>query len=295
MNVGPLTFSVIIPNLHSVFIEQTLNSLRKQTYDLTNVEVVVVGQDRHNLVQEDALVRFDRSARPLSPAKARNRGMAQAQGDVFAFIDADCLAAPSWLATLAVYYQVHKAYVVGGGVDFPKCPYLALCDNLSWFYEVLSTSTCGTRDYLPTLNFSLRREVVDDVGGIDEGFLRPAGEDTEWTTRMRLAGYTLHFEPRAVVYHHHPRYKLHALFEHAYRFGYNSVKVSPRYADVLHSPIFFRNPLLLSLLIPFLAFGATLKVMAAAPRYASTLPIVYLTKLAWGAGAIQRLRVEKVR
>jgi len=47
----------------------------------------------------------------------------------------------------------------------------------------------------------VRREVVDEVGGFDERF-HMYGEDNEWCLRMVRAGWTLMFEPEAVVMHH---------------------------------------------------------------------------------------------
>ncbi len=286
-------FTIIIPNLHSPNIDRTLDSLRMQQYDLARVNVIVVGQDKYNLVHNDDLVHFDRSETPLAPAVARNRGMQQAKGDIWAFLDADCVAAPDWLAGLARRYQDPDVAVVGGGVAFPRRNYWALCDNLSWFHEVLHTLTAGTRAYLPSLNLSLRREVVDEVGGMDETYPRPAGEDTEWTTRMRLAGYTLYFEPRAVVHHHHLRNSSRRILEHAFYFGYNSVKVDARYMDTLKTPPVLRHSASLAMLSPLLAAGAALRVWRAAPRYWYTLPVLYLSKLSWCAGAFKRLQDNK--
>lgn len=47
----------------------------------------------------------------------------------------------------------------------------------------------------------VRREVVAEVGGFDERF-HMYGEDNEWCLRMARAGWTLMFEPEAVVMHH---------------------------------------------------------------------------------------------
>jgi len=49
--------SIVIPNLHSPIIDQTLDSIRKQMFELGQLEVIVVGRDRHGLVHEDDLVR----------------------------------------------------------------------------------------------------------------------------------------------------------------------------------------------------------------------------------------------
>jgi glycosyltransferase involved in cell wall biosynthesis len=282
--------SIIIPNLHSPIIDRTLESIREQTYGLTDVEVIVVGMDKYEIVQKNELVYYYRTERPVSPAVARNLGIKVAQGEIICFIDADCVAAPDWLDVLIARYSDPSVHVVGGGIDFPRDNYWTVCDNFSWFHEVLAIAPAGMRPYLPTLNLSLHREVVEQVGGMDESFPWPAGEDTEWTTRIRLAGYALHFEPNAVIYHHHPRNTLKQILKHAYYFGYNSVKVDPRYADALRTPPFMRHSLSVLLLAPLLAAGATGRVLVNLRHYLHTLPAIYLTKLSWCIGAARRLR-----
>jgi GT2 family glycosyltransferase len=46
-----------------------------------------------------------------------------------------------------------------------------------------------------------KREVIDEVGGLDERF-HMYGEDYEWCLRIRRAGWQLIFEPSASVTHH---------------------------------------------------------------------------------------------
>jgi GT2 family glycosyltransferase len=47
----------------------------------------------------------------------------------------------------------------------------------------------------------VRREAIDAVGGFAESFAM-YGEDNEWCLRMRRAGWTVLFDPRATVMHH---------------------------------------------------------------------------------------------
>lgn len=47
----------------------------------------------------------------------------------------------------------------------------------------------------------VRREVIDSVGGFDERF-HMYGEDHEWCLRIKRGGWSLVFEPDAVVVHH---------------------------------------------------------------------------------------------
>src|SRR5262249_5368335 len=47
----------------------------------------------------------------------------------------------------------------------------------------------------------IRREALDEIGGFDERF-HMYGEDDEWCLRATRAGWSLVYEPRAVVVHH---------------------------------------------------------------------------------------------
>ena len=75
--------AVIIPNLHSPIIDRVLESLETQTKSID--EVIVVGLDRHNLIKTTPKVRFISTGQPVSPAEARNIGMANSSADIFSW------------------------------------------------------------------------------------------------------------------------------------------------------------------------------------------------------------------
>ena len=54
---------------------------------------------------------------------------------------------------------------------------------------------------LPGTALLVRRETIEDVGALDEGF-HMYFEDVEWSLRMVRGGWHLVFEPEAVVMHH---------------------------------------------------------------------------------------------
>lgn len=277
-------FSVIIPNLHTPTVGQTVESLERQSY--APYQVIVVGMDKYNLIRETDLVHFDHSDVPLPPAKARNRGAAQAQGDVIAFTDADCIARPDWLSVLAKRFGDPAVTVVGGGVAFKAKNYWTLADNIGMFYEYLTSRPPGLRQQLPSLNLAIRRQVFLDIGGFDE--TRRTSEDSDLTIRLRRQGHTLHFEPRAVVVHAPPRNRAADLFRHNFLHGQHSVKFDPRYGD---QPGLYR--LLgtrwgVALASPMLAAGVTARMFLADRslwRYWYTAPAIFLAKMVWCFGA----------
>jgi len=284
--------SVIIPILHTPTIDQTISAVERQSLDQNRYEVIVVGMDRYNQVQENKTVRFDRSSQPLSPARARNRGAAQARGDILVFTDADCIAAPSWLSIFAQDFADSAVTVVGGGVEVSASSYWRLADNISMFYDHLAILPKGTRLLLPSLNLAVRRTVFEQVSGFDEFYPRPSGEDADLSIRLRRKGHTLHFDPRAVVVHHPPRDGLLDLLRHGYYQGRYSTKMDERYQAMEGLPFPLNFKVILLLGAPFVAGGAAARIFIRKSlwRYWPTLPAVYLSKLAWCAGAVNHAR-----
>jgi glycosyltransferase involved in cell wall biosynthesis len=285
--------SIVIPNLHSRLIDKTIASLRQQNFDLSRVEILVVGLDGPGLVKEDNLVRMVSTNTPASPAVARNIGIQEAIGDIICFIDADCIADADWLARLNAVLLDKTIDIVGGGVTFTSDNYWTLCDNLGWFHEYLVSARPGVRDLLPTLNLCVRRRVVHVVGGLNETYPNAAGEDAEWTTRMRQAGFTLHFAPQAVVHHHPARASFLDIWRHAYTYGRYSVKVNHKLAGFLRTPFFFHHSWVLLLFAPLVIFAGTMRIFIRNPqnlRYAYAFPGILLGKLAWILGAARTLR-----
>jgi len=282
-----ITFTVIVPNLNSPFIDQTIQALERQSYNRDRYQVIIVGVDNLGLVRQSDVVYFDRCEHPLSPAQARNRGARKAQGEILAFTDADCIPRPDWLAVLAERFASPNVAVVGGGVEFDVYNYWTLSDNLSMFYEYLAIHKPGERRQLPSLNLSIRRKVFEEIGGFDERYPRPSGEDADLTIRLRKRGYTLHFEPRAVVVHCPPRNRLIDLLRHGYYQGMYSTKVDSRYVEE-GLPLVLRSRLGLTTLAPLLAIVATLRMFFIYPNlrpYWYAAPAICLAKIAWCLGA----------
>jgi glycosyltransferase involved in cell wall biosynthesis len=279
-----MRYSIIIPNLNSPVIHHTIESLEAQC-QADEAEVLVIGKDAPGLVEPSGLVRFVDTGMPVIAAIARNRGVDLAHGELLCFLDADCIPQADWLKRIHQRFEDPQVEVVGGGVDTNQHGYWSLCDHVSSFHEYLVTCQAGTRLMLPSLNLVMRRSVFDAAGGFAE---RPAGEDADLTTRLRLDGHSLYFDPRLVVVHLPDRQTMARAFQHAIHAGRYSIKVDPDWRVRLHPPLPLRQPALLYLLSPVLALGVSLRIYLrdrTLLKWWYLLPGIFILKLAWCWGA----------
>jgi GT2 family glycosyltransferase len=118
---------------------------------------------------------------------------------VLAFIDADCIADPGWLAAIAAAIG-GGAQVIGGDVR------IALADpaRLTMLEAYESIFAYRQQEYIErqgfsgTGNLAMRREVYDAVGpfaGIE------VAEDRDWGHRATALGYRIAWVPEMVVFH----------------------------------------------------------------------------------------------
>ena len=196
---APPEIAIIIPHYNDpARLEICLAALMQN--DLTGAEVVVVDNDSPN--PPDAVAARFPGVRFLSETEkgagpARNRGVAATTAPVLAFIDADCIAAPDWVATARAV--AGEADLIGGRVDVhdetppPRNGSQAFEKVFGYdfrhYIEVQGVSGAG--------NLVTRRSVFDVVGP----FRAAVSEDTDWTRRAVAAGYRLIYRDGLRVSH----------------------------------------------------------------------------------------------
>ena len=281
--------SIIIPSLNSPIIDRVVASAVDQEGFGAQDEIIVIGKDDQELLATEQRAQFIDTGRPIDASSARNLGIERAQGDLLIFLDSDCLPQPGWLLE---HHAAHEAgyEVVGGGVLPDGQGYWHLTYNLTMFHEVFSTAPQGWRPFLPTLNLSIGRQVVEAVGGLDSSLLY--SHDVDWTTRMREAGFYPYFWPAAAVRHLHSRETMAQVWRDCAVNGQFARQVRLRHKFMLQTPLFLRYRLLTFLLSPAVAAGVTARIYfrrwSTMQHFLSVMPAIYLTKIAWCWGAVRR-------
>lgn len=130
------------------------------------------------------------------PAAARNTGARLATGSWLLFMDSDCIPKGS---TITGYQTAMNAAVAFAGTI-----HAVGRDLLSQYYDsqkILVPPPNGDRPaYLVTANTLVWRAAFNAVGGFDERFPLPGGEDIDFALRLRAVG-DLSYAPDSVVLH----------------------------------------------------------------------------------------------
>jgi glycosyltransferase involved in cell wall biosynthesis len=141
-------------------------------------------------------------------SSALNRGLSLAQGKILLIVDDDVVVHPLWLIKHVESYGVSSFDAVQGrvlpGVDLDGRP---ADPNKLREYNIpiidYGGQICEIRGLTGT-NMSFKREVFEQVGFFDP-WLGPGAagfsEDTEYSIRIRKAGFKIGYTPDAIVFH----------------------------------------------------------------------------------------------
>jgi len=192
--------SVVVPAYFSHrTIEQSLDSLTRQSF--SDFEVIVVdssADDRSERIIRERFpsVRFFRSPKRMYPHQARNHGATLTSGSLLVFTDPDCVAEPDWLERLEAHHRQGRQVVGGAMRGLPGWWNQGVhVTKYGWW---LPESRAGSRTELPSGNFSVTREAWNRVEGFDGRYF---SGDSEICRRLREAGYSIWFDPDAIVTH----------------------------------------------------------------------------------------------
>ena len=194
-------------------------------------EVLVVdnapSDGRTRAVAEAAGVRYALEPRPGLDF-ARNRALAEAEGELLTFFDDDTVVDRGWLDGLRAAHAEHPDAAAFTGLVLPlvlETPAQILFEERGGF-RYGADGGFHTVRYGPSLagssrypaeaglfgvgaNMTFRRSVLLELGGFDEaldtGAPLPGGGDLDVFYRVVRAGHPLVYEPRCLVFHEHRR------------------------------------------------------------------------------------------
>lgn len=164
-------------------------------------------------------IRLRAHAEPCSRGEGRNIGARLAEGDLFAFIDGDCTAAPGWTAALVDAWSNAADVVVAGVTEHvglhasKRAPILVDGQDISW----------------PSCNLAVPRTLFESIGGFDADFL--TAEDMDLNLRAVQAGATIQHAPHAIVHARtRPDFKTH--LRQAYDYGIGRAQLERKHGHV---------------------------------------------------------------
>lgn len=206
--------SVLIPSWQgSHKLPALLAALRTQSVQADEILVALDGPDSESL---QLLERWSQllpqlRALPLPHAgkgATRNRAAAASRGDLLCFLDDDMLPPSGWLAAHRQHHALGRAGVLSGptpdgGYDQPnEMERWRQAQSRLWHraeVEAYPDPLPPTSDLLPGANFSVSRQLFDQLGRFREDL--PDGEDLEFCHRLHAAGQPLYYAPRAAAFH----------------------------------------------------------------------------------------------
>lgn len=211
--------SIIIPVYNSkYYIKKLLDSLLDLDYPKHDYEIIVVDNNSSYQTKEFVKqypVRMLEENNIQSSYAARNKGIKNAQYDILAFTDADCIASKEWLKEGVKPIIEDKADLVGGKVEF----YFSKRKTAAELYDSITNmqikDNINKRGVAKTANLFAKAEIFSKIGLFPNNV--KSGGDVQWTYKATRNGFSLVYAPKAIVMH--PARSLKSLIKKQYRVG----------------------------------------------------------------------------
>jgi glycosyltransferase involved in cell wall biosynthesis len=204
MSSAPAVSVVVATRDREARLAALLAGLRAQTLPAERFEVIVVDDGSTDATGELLRAEAERGGlrlqalrheRSRGPAAARNRGWREATAAVIAFTDDDCVPTATWLETLLERVGDADTTIVKGRT----APNPAEAHQLGPYAKTVDIQRSSP--HYETCNVAYPRALLERVGGFDEAYPSPAGEDSDLGWRAVAAGGEGVYEPEALVHH----------------------------------------------------------------------------------------------
>lgn len=199
---GPVRISVVVPTYRRPdAIRRCVAALQRQ--DARALEIVVVDDGSPEPV--DGLAHGPHALRVIrqgnaGPAAARNRGVAEARGDLICLTDDDCRPDPGWARAFADAARGAVGLMAGRTLNAVEGSlFSAASQDMA---DYLGRRGLGG-DFAPSNNLAIRRDDFLRAGGFPGGYARAAGEDRAFCHACTALWPGIAPVPEAVVHHDH--------------------------------------------------------------------------------------------
>lgn len=296
-----VTASIIVSTYNrSRFLKRLLLSLSSQTMAPDQYEVLVfddgstdeTAETCREMMRKSPNMKYMSTGINLGIAKAQNMAIRESRGKHLLFVDDDCITDREWAEKMNS--ALEREPIVAGSVATTLSSFIVICHNIAQFYPFMPGRAAGNVDSIAGANMGFRRSLLDDLGAFDERIL--CGPDMEMILRARAKGYSIYFEPEAVVTHDPMRTSLVEILQYSSIHAASTILLRYQYRELLRTPFVLRYPALLLAASPLIALKVTSGIYLGnrkLMRHIMTFPVVFALKLSWCWGAARSLRSWK--
>ncbi len=193
--------SVVIPAYNEErYIGATLDALLRQDFNREDFEIIVVDNASDDLTASVANVHgADRvlSEMRRGTNRARQTGVEASEGEIIAFLDADCSPGPQWLSRIWEYFQQDRTRMVAvaGPYEYTDDPRLhfMIFQRIAWrvvfpLVSVVMGRMFGRGGVMLGGNFATPRKHLDSLHGLDTTY-EFFGDDASIARSFGKIGY----------------------------------------------------------------------------------------------------------
>lgn len=281
-----LQLSVIIASYNSgSTIERCLQSLRTQSTHAT-FETIVVDSSTDgtaSLVEERfPEVRLYKFSERKYCGDARNWGISVAEGDIIAFIDADCEADSKWVEAILKAHQSLDLAIGGAIANGEPSNIVAWAGYFCEFSQWMPKTPTTFFEDVAGANMSYKRTVFEELGDFVEGTYC---SDTDFHWRLGRIGHCIRFVPSILV-HHHSIQSFPRLIRHEYHHGqdFAMVRVLGKEFSRLRTLIYVASCFLIPAKLFLQIVLRNLRNSVYASAFLQSIPLLILSLISWSAG-----------
>ncbi|MFK8059991.1 MAG: glycosyltransferase family 2 protein [Polaribacter sp.] len=207
-------FSVIIPTLNrTTFLINTLKDLVCQDFHFP-FEIIVVDQSNQKnasvikFSKEHQNIKYHHITHFKGLPEARNYGACLSLYNYLLYLDDDIICNPDLLTQHFLFLNKKEIAIVAGGIT-EKFKKNIDCE-IGKFIKFSANPLRGFHkeaqkviDHAGGGNFSIKKSVFNEVGGLDENLSKGAAlyEETDICLRVKKAGHTIFYNYKAHMYH----------------------------------------------------------------------------------------------